>query len=80
MYTLTADDVGKTIKVDVTFVDDHGYTETPGTSPATAAITAAATCAAPALVGGAVQILSYTGNLFTLPVINPMDMNDGRRS
>ena len=55
-YTLTADDVGKTIRADVTFQDDHGHTETPDTIPATAVITAAATCAAPTLTGGVVQI------------------------
>ena len=63
VYTLTAADAGKTIKVDVTFEDDGGYTETPDTSPATAVITAAATCAAPALEGGAQRIMIYMGNL-----------------
>ena len=72
-YTLTADDVGKTIKVDVTFKDDDEYTETPDPSPATAAITAAATCAAPTLTGGAVQLWSAKLRLAFSGVPNAMD-------
>ena len=55
-YTLTDDDVGKTIRLDVTFTDDHGYTETLTTSVQTPVVTAAATCAAPTLEGGAESI------------------------
>ena len=55
-YTLTAADVGKTIKVQVSFTDDAGFPEGPLTSDATPVITAAAGCAAPTYVGGARQL------------------------
>ena len=45
-YTLVADDLGKTLKVRVTFADDLGHTETL-TSAATATVTVAGTNAAP---------------------------------
>ena len=44
-YTPAAADVGKTIKVKVSFTDDAGNAEGPLTSDATAAVTAAPTCA-----------------------------------
>ena len=45
MYTLTAEDIGKSIKVVTTFTDDHGYLETRA-STATGPVTAV-TCAKP---------------------------------
>ena len=38
-YTLTAEEEGKTIGVEVSFTDGHGFEEGPLTSPATAAVT-----------------------------------------
>ena len=58
-YNLTAADVGRKIKVKVSFTDDAGNAEGPLTSaavPATGSITRAATCAAPTLTGGAVLL------------------------
>ena len=60
-YTLAAADVGKTIKVKVSFTDDAGNAEGPLTSAAataTGSVTAAATCTAPPLTGGAAFIES----------------------
>ena len=45
-YTPAAADVGKTIKVTVSFTDDAGNPEGPLTSDATATVTAASSCAA----------------------------------
>ena len=56
-YALTAADVGKTLKVQVSFTDGDGYSEGPLTSAATQAITAAATdCNPPTYAGGATQL------------------------
>ena len=56
-YALTAADVGKTLKVQVSFTDGDGYSEGPLTSAATQAITAVATdCNPPTYVGGATQL------------------------
>ena len=54
-YTLTSADVGKKIKVEVSFKDDTGYREHAASEafPTTGAIEARATCAAPTLSGGA---------------------------
>ena len=60
-YTLTDDDAGKTIKVQVSFDDDEDNAEGPRTSAATPQITAAAECAAPTYAGGATGI--WTGKL-----------------
>ena len=60
-YTLTDADVGKKVKVSVSFQDDANYGEGPLTSDAMAEITAAASCAAPTYVGGAAEI--WTGKL-----------------
>ena len=49
-YTLTSDEVGKTIKVRATFTDDRGTEETV-LSDATAAVTTAYTCTTPNLAG-----------------------------
>ena len=51
-YTLTADDVGKKVKVEVSFTDDFGSDEQRPSAP-TATVTAAATaaCAVPSLSG-----------------------------
>ena len=60
-YTLAAADVGKTIKVKVSFTDDANNAEGPLTSaavPSTGSVTAAATCTAPTLTGGAVFLES----------------------
>ena len=69
-YTLTADDVGKTIRVDVSFVDDAGYTEDLDLSDATEEITAAAACAAPTYVGGATQL--WTGRVAVGRIVFPV--------
>ena len=50
-YTLTGADVGKRVKVAVSFVDDAGHAEGPLTSPPTYEVSAAAACAAPTLAG-----------------------------
>ena len=43
-YTLSSSDVGKTIRVRVSFTDDAGNAESPLTSEKTAAVTAASSC------------------------------------
>ena len=52
-YTLTTDDIGKSIKVTASFTDDDGYSETRTSNPV-GPITAL-TCAAPDL-GGRVEV------------------------
>ena len=63
-YTLVAADVGKKIKVQVSFTDDGGNAEGPLTSAAvpggTDTVTAAATCNAPTYSGGAVEVWTGT--------------------
>ena len=51
-YTLTADDVGKKVKVEVSFTDDFGSDEQrPSAATATVTAAATATCAVPSLSG-----------------------------
>ena len=52
-YTLTDADIGKTIKVTVSFEDDNGFSEGPLTSDATSAVWV---CPEPDLQGGATLI------------------------
>ena len=59
-YTLTADDVGKTIKVKASFTDNATNSEGPLKSAAGSAVTAAATCTAPVSYPGAAQIWTGT--------------------
>ena len=58
VYTLTSADAGKRIGVEVTFVDDGGFTERApsATYPTSGTITAQAACPAPTLTGGAVLL------------------------
>ena len=63
-YTLATADVGKTLKVKVSFTDDAGNSEGPLSStaaPSTGSVTAEAACTAPTLTGGAVFIGSGAG-------------------
>ena len=69
-YTLTAADVGKKIKVAVSFTDDAGTSEGPLTSvayPTTGTVTAAGACNAPTFSGGATQV--WTGKVGVAPLI-----------
>ena len=61
-YKLTAADVGKKIKVKVTFQDDGGNheTATSGAYPTSGTVTAAASCPAPTYGGGATEIWKGT--------------------
>ncbi len=59
-YTLTAADVGKRIRVRVSYTDDVGNNEGPFTTRATDIIAPAAECAAPAYEGGAAQVWKGT--------------------
>ena len=60
-YTLTAADVGKRIKVQVSFTDNDSNPEGPLDSGASNVVRAAAECAAPTYVGGATQV--WTGKV-----------------
>ena len=73
-YTLTNADAGKTIRVQVSFVDDEGYTEMLEISDPTVVITAAETCAAPDDAGGAVRIWTESARIFRL-IINDDGFN-----
>ncbi|MCY4668208.1 MAG: hypothetical protein OXC29_09490, partial [Rhodococcus sp.] len=66
-YTLTTADVGKKIKVQVSFTDDASNSEGPLTSdayPTSATVTAEAACPTPVLTGGA----TFLGGARTLTV------------
>ena len=56
-YTTIADDIGKSIKVAVSFTDDDGYPETRTSNPV--GPVTAVTCAAPDLAGR-VEVWSAT--------------------
>ena len=60
-YTLTAADVGKRIKVQVSFTDNDSNPEGPLHSGASNVVRAAAECAEPTYVGGATQV--WTGKV-----------------
>ena len=60
-YTLTAADVGKRIKVQVSFTDNDSNPEGPLHSDASNVVGAAAECAEPTYVGGATQV--WTGKV-----------------
>ena len=56
-YSITSDDIDKSLKVAVTFTDDHGYSETRSSNPV--GPVTALTCTSPAL-GGRVEVWSAT--------------------
>ena len=57
-YTVTSEDVGKSLKVVATFTDDLGYPETPSSNPI-GPVGTALTCGAPDL-GGRTEVWSAT--------------------